>query len=104
MAKVKNLEPQEVVEILKDPKTIILDVRTLEEFEEGALPNAQLLPVDDLPENTALLPKDKTAQLLVYCAHGVRSLRATDFLQSLGYVNLFNIKGGLARFLEEVEN
>ena len=79
----------------------IIDVRTPQEFMGFALPHAKLFPVQTLHQKVDELPQDKNTPLLVYCAHGVRSLRAIALLENQGYVNLINLKGGLAAYLQE---
>jgi rhodanese-related sulfurtransferase len=85
-----------IEDALKNPSTFILDVRTPEEFRGGALPRAILIPIAELERRKAELPEDKDTPILVYCAHGVRSLSAMTFLKSLGFTKVVNLDGGLA--------
>jgi len=61
---------------------VILDVRMKSEAAEGALPNAVNIPLDELEQRTAELPKDKT--LLVHCSTGARAEMAYNVLKKLG--------------------
>lgn len=72
----------------------VLDVRTPEEWAEGHVPGATLLPVDQVdPRNHVVeaLPKDKP--IYVVCKSGGRSARAADRLAAAGYQAL-NVLGG----------
>jgi rhodanese-related sulfurtransferase len=85
------------VEILAEQSTtFVLDVRSQREFEAIALKNANLIPVDQLSLRKDELPKDKNTTILVYCAHGVRSMTAAKILESLGYTKVKNLTGGLS--------
>ena len=72
---------------------IILDVRTQEEFNEGHIPGAILIPnetiIDEQPE---LLP-DLDAEILVYCRSGNRSAQAANKLIAIGYTNVVDFGG-----------
>ena len=61
----------------------ILDVRTGKEHEKGAIPGALHIPLDDLRNRLAELPRDR--ELLVYCAAGLRSYFACRILTQKGF-------------------
>ena len=72
---------------------IILDVRTLGEFEEKHIPGAinvanETIGTDEIPE----LP-DKDQLILVYCRSGNRSKQASEKLVALGYTNIIEFGG-----------
>lgn len=79
----------------------IVDVRFEDEYIEGHLPNALLIP---LPELEIKAPKvlNKDDILYVYCRSGQRSQKAVSKLQQLGYTNVFNI-GGIIHWPYDVE-
>ena len=71
---------------------IILDVRFEDEYKEGHIPEAYLLPLPELEEKAKeVLPMDKP--IYVYCRSGQRSSKAVMKLKALGYMNVFNIGG-----------
>lgn len=72
----------------------LLDVRTPMEFERGHLTGATNIHVQSLPSSLSQIPKDK--KIICYCAHGIRSRYAAEYLLSQGYENVFHIEGGLA--------
>ena len=68
-------------EAQKDNNSIILDVRTPEEFSEGHVPNAVNIPLDSL--SSAVF--DKAKKYYVYCRSGARSGVAFEYLKKQGY-------------------
>jgi rhodanese-related sulfurtransferase len=103
---IKQTEPPQAHEILKtNPGAIYLDVRTEAEFAQGHPTGAinipvvfikgpgQMAPNDDfLAVAEQVLPKDK--KLVVGCMAGGRSQRACELLESAGFTDLTNVRGG----------
>ncbi|RAV30839.1 rhodanese-like domain-containing protein [Sinomicrobium soli] len=75
-------------------KGFLVDVRTAEEFGEGHLPGA--LNLDCLEPDFLAQWKniDKETPVYVYCRTGKRSARVSKSLDSLGFQNVTNLKGG----------
>jgi len=104
----KNLETNKVCDYIKThPKTILLDVRTKEEFEGtadpnfGSLKNAINIPVDDLKTRLNELEKYKNSEILVYCSHSHRSPRASYLLTQNGFNNVINLSGGMSELKDK---
>ena len=76
-----------------NPNVVILDVRTAEEFAEGHIENAVLLPVETLSEHVAEVLPNKGQLILVYCRSGRRSGEAVKEMLELGYQNVHNFGG-----------
>ena len=77
-------------------ETIILDVRTLEEYNQGHIPNARLIDIQNPPnflQELELLNRSKT--YLVYCRSGARSSQACMLMKNKGVKNCFNLLGGI---------
>ena len=73
---------------------LVLDVRTLEEYEDGALAGAKHISVDELGARMAELGADKSKPIVVYCATGNRAGKAKQQLEAAGYTQVVN-GGGL---------
>ena len=73
----------------------ILDVREQIEWNEGHIPTATLLPLADLPARIAEVAPDRDAPLLVHCAVGARSLRASAWLVQNGYTSVASMRASL---------
>ena len=72
---------------------IILDVRTEEEFAEGYVKDAILIPDTEITEKAEGILTDKEQQILVYCRSGRRSKNAANQLVELGYSNVKEFGG-----------
>lgn len=98
------IAPEQAKELMQSEDCIVLDVRTLEEYNEGHIPNAVCLPNEtitaDNPEVARLLP-DKDQLILTYCRSGKRSQQADEKLAALGYTNIVNI-GGILNWPYEI--
>jgi len=77
---------------------MLLDVRTPEEYAEGHIKGAKLIPVQVLAERLNEVPKDK--QVYVYCHSGGRSSRASKLLAENGFTNIENVVGGIVAWKE----
>jgi len=81
----------------------VLDVRTPGETAAGILPGALLIPLDQLEDRCDELPRDGQP-FLVYCAMGMRSASACEFLSSQGFANLHNLGGGIGAWTGPTTN
>lgn len=82
----KTLSIEEFTVLVNDTETQVLDVRTIEEYNEGHLLRAKFIDVkDSLFETKALSVLDKNKPIAVYCRTGKRSKIASDKLVKLGY-------------------
>ncbi len=73
---------------------LVVDVRELDEWEEGHIPGAIFVSRGRLEQQIEGLVPDKTRPLLVYCAVGARSAFAAKSLTDLGYEDVVNLAGG----------
>ena len=87
-----------------DSDTIVLDVRTEEEFYGplGHIEGAILIPIDDLEGRVGELNSVKNEKIYVVCRTGGRSGRGKDFLNSNGFTAV-NVDGGMVAW-ESLEN
>lgn len=82
----------------QETEYIILDVRQPEEFAEGHVPNAVLIPLGELETKASELPTDST--LYVVCRSGNRSRQASELLVNLGFKDVRNVDGGFIAWAE----
>lgn len=91
----RDLDPLTAqAELQRDPKPVILDVRTEYEYRLYRLPGSLLIPVQELEARLDEL--DRQQSYLVHCEHGMRSLGACELLSHHGFARLANLRGGLA--------
>lgn len=83
-------------QLIADRAPTVVDVRTPGEYATlGHIPGAWLLPVDLIASAPAVV-EDRSAPVLVYCEHGVRSRHASELLVAAGFTDVLNLAGGLA--------
>jgi rhodanese-related sulfurtransferase len=99
----RSIDPGAICEYLKaHPKTVLLDVRTREEFEGkaspdfGTLKNAINIPIQVLPGKLSEINAYKNREIIVYCSHSHRSPQASYILTQNGFTNVINMSGGMS--------
>jgi len=78
-----------------------LDVRELDEYEQGMIPGTVFIPRGHLESQAEGKLPDKHAPVVIYCAGGTRSVFAADTLQQLGYTDVVHMAGGFGRWKNE---
>ena len=91
---VRKVNVGEFEKLWQDKNNVVLDVRTRKEFEAGHIPGAVNLDVNapDFEQKLSGLQKDRV--YLVHCAAGVRSARACDKMNGLGFAGLVDLVSG----------
>ena len=79
--------------IESNPDAIVLDVRTKEEYGRKHIPNALLVPIDNLSNGDFSKLPDKDATILIYCWTGRRAEDAAQILIEHGYKNVYEFGG-----------
>jgi len=77
------------------PKTVWIDVRSLDEYNEDHIANTEHIPHLEIAAQISDLDLDKDAPIKLFCRSGVRAGIAQTALQDLGYTNVENV-GGIA--------
>ncbi len=91
---IQQISSQQAKELIEaNDYDVILDVRTLEEYNEGHIENAVLLPDSEIKEEAEKILTDKEARILIYCRSGRRSKLAANQLAEMGYTNLYDFGG-----------
>ena len=81
---------------------IILDTREQDEFDQGHIPNANIIPYTEIENKSEEMIPDKDKLILVYCRSGRRSKIAAESLAKLGYTNVKEF-GGIIDWPYEIE-
>ena len=100
----KSVSMEDGLRLMQNDKDfILLDVRTIEEYNAGHIPNALLLTNETFTKEDAekLIP-NKDTTIYVYCRSGRRSKQASEKLVALGYRNVIEI-GGILDYKGEIE-
>ena len=80
---------------LKEPGTIVVDVRTPAEFASGHLPQAKNIDIEAADFATRIAALDKNATYAVYCHSGNRSGAALEQMAGVGFTHLYDLAGGI---------
>ncbi|MGE0826300.1 MAG: rhodanese-like domain-containing protein [Candidatus Binatia bacterium] len=82
-------------------EVVLLDVREPEEVALVRLPGAIHIPMGEVPGRLHELDPDK--EIVVYCHHGVRSLRVANFLAQRDFTQVTSLAGGIDAWAIEIE-
>jgi molybdopterin/thiamine biosynthesis adenylyltransferase/rhodanese-related sulfurtransferase/molybdopterin converting factor small subunit len=82
-------------------KLTIVDVREPNELQINRIPGSVHIPLGDIPKRYNELDPD--AELIMQCKSGARSAKAADFLRSVGYKKVLNLKGGILGWIDQVD-
>ena len=91
-------EENTVAKAKDENSLLIVDVRTPEEFEGGAYPDAVNIPLDEIKERLEEFGDNAGREIVVYCASGGRSAYAQRLLMQVGYLNVKN-GGGISQMM-----
>ena len=78
----------------------VLDVREPHEYEVANI-GVKLVPLGELPQRLAEF--DQNENLAIHCKTGGRSAKAVKLLQDAGFQNVYNVKGGITAWSEEID-
>lgn len=93
---IKDITKEEMFQIITKIKNVILlDVRSIQEYNEGHFQGAINIPFYELEKDAEKIIKDKNAIIIAYCSAGIRSKKAMKTLNKMGYNNLYNVNEGI---------
>lgn len=100
-ASYENVSIEKAKKLIDENGVTVLDVRTEEEFNEGHIPGATLIPLSELAERLDELDKD--THYLIICRSGNRSAQASDILIKNGFKHIYNVEKGMNEWKYEIE-
>ncbi len=92
-----DVAPKTVEDLRSTGAIAIIDVREPEEYAEGRIPGAVLIPLGELSKRLVEVPTDKPVVLV--CRSGNRSTQALQLLQKAGFTNVHNMTGGMKAWI-----
>ena len=98
-----QISPQELKERMdKGEAPMLIDVREPDEREEFNI-GGELIPLGTLGDRIEDLEEHKNTEIVLYCRSGGRSGMATQMLEQAGFTQVFNLKGGILGWKENLE-
>jgi molybdopterin/thiamine biosynthesis adenylyltransferase/rhodanese-related sulfurtransferase len=97
--RIREIDPATAEPLLSG--TTFLDVRELDEYEQGTIPGALFVPRGHLEAQIENRIPDHDRPVVIYCAGGTRSAFAAETLQTLGYTDVVSMAGGFGRWKNE---
>jgi molybdopterin/thiamine biosynthesis adenylyltransferase/rhodanese-related sulfurtransferase len=97
--RIREIDPATAEPLLDS--TTFLDVRELDEYEQGTIPGALFVPRGHLEAQIENRIPDHDRSVVIYCAGGTRSAFAAETLQTLGYTDVVSMAGGFGRWKNE---
>lgn len=93
-------------EMVKDPNTMVIDMRNHYEYEVGRFRNAIEIPSDtfreQLPMAADMFKAEKDRNIIMYCTGGIRCEKASAWMLHNGYKNVFHLEGGIINYINKV--
>jgi len=96
---IPEVDPAQLSDLIG--KVAILDVRESDEYDQGAIATAKLVPRGLLEGTIAMHVHDPNERIVVYCAGGARSALAALTLKRMGYSSVSSLRGGFGRWKNE---
>tara|TARA_Y100001972_G_C7636345_1_gene319511 strand:- start:486 stop:800 length:315 start_codon:yes stop_codon:yes gene_type:complete len=78
----------------------LIDVREQKEFDFSNI-GGELIPLNTIPDNLDKIAKGK--KVVVHCRSGARSANAIQYLEQHGFTDLYNLKGGILAWSDDVD-
>lgn len=98
-----DISPQELKMLLESNKDIsLIDVRESNEYQICHIQGARLMPVSELQKRLNEL--DTSDETILYCHHGIRSKKAVEFLQQLGFKKTKHLAGGIDEWAKQIDS
>jgi rhodanese-related sulfurtransferase len=92
----KNISPDELNLMLKSKDFVFINVHI--PFAGNIAGTDLSIPYDQIEQDLSQLPSDKSAKIVLYCRSGRMSQMAAEKLVSLGFANIWNLKGGMVEW------
>lgn len=93
----KDINKEEMNKLVRQG-ALLVDIRSPQEYKEGHLNSAISLPEYEIKNKCETVLKDKNKIIIVYCTSGERSKKAQKRLQQKGYINVYNLLGGIEKY------
>ena len=97
------IKPAKFERLMKKENTVVIDVRTVEEYNDSHLPGALNMNVNSEEFAEKIKGLDKSKKYLLYCRSGKRSQKALDMMAAQGFEQVHHLKGGILKWKGKLE-
>lgn len=101
------LKAEEVNAFLKQPETLMIDMRNHYEYEVGHFEGAVEIPSDtfreQLPMAVDMIKGNEERPIIMYCTGGIRCEKASAYMLHKGFKNVYHIEGGIINYVHQVQ-
>ncbi len=102
-ATIKHITSADFAKAKSEKKAIVIDVRTPGEVSEGYIDGADLfIDVNGSSFQSEIAKLDKSANYIVYCRSGARSMNASNYMIQQGFTNVYNLDGGIMQWTGKI--
>ena len=91
----KNVSYDQAINLVNEYGAKLIDVQLENDYYRSHLYGSINIPVENIANEIANVTNSTDEVLVVYCLKGIRSVAACDILTRLGYINVYNIQGGI---------
>jgi UPF0176 protein len=103
----KYVSAEQMNDMMKDERTIVVDMRNHYEYEVGHFVKALEVPSDtfrqQLPMAAEMLKDQKDKNIIMYCTGGIRCEKASAYMLHNGFKNVFHLEGGIIHYAQQVK-
>lgn len=96
--------PEFSKKLKEDNNSVLLDIRTPREYNQGHIPNSALMNIYDPSFLTEVQKLDKSKNYYLYCRSGSRSYQAGQIMINLGFTTVYNLRSGILNWDESLES
>ena len=104
----KYVNAEQMNVLMKDPETIVVDMRNHYEYEVGHFVNALEVPSytfrEQLPMAVDILKDQKDKNIIMYCTGGIRCEKASAYMLHHGFQNVFHLEGGIINYAQQIKD
>jgi UPF0176 protein len=103
----KYVNAEQMNELIRNPDTVVIDMRNHYEYEVGHFKNAIEIPSDtfkqQLPMAVDMMKDKKDKNIIMYCTGGIRCEKASAYMLHNGFKNVFHLEGGIINYAQQIK-
>ncbi|MBC6002902.1 Thiosulfate sulfurtransferase PspE precursor [uncultured Clostridium sp.] len=93
-----NIDNEKLKEMINEKDTLLIDIRTKEEFDEKNIDGAINIPLQNLMQDIDEIIDYKDKSVIIYCRSGHRSIIACNLLEMEGFKHIYNLEKGIIEY------